>query len=104
MNKILQNVIRLKKYFRLSCFSTEIKKSDLLSSNESLKDFGRLWTNNKADVLIMAEVVKYEILADGGYDEKDVARIKQTLGKVIKFLMQCSSEWEEYEQSQQKKK
>lgn len=103
MNKILNNIIRLRKYFQLSCFSDKVKKRDLLSTNEALRNFGKLWIENKNDVLTMAEVIKYEILADENYDKGDVARIKQTLGRTIKFLMECADEWEEFEQLQRQR-
>lgn len=101
--KIIDNIIALRKYFKLSLVQKEIPKSELLSSNESLKQFGKMWNDNKADVMMMLAVIEYEYASDNVYEAKEIAAVKQTLGRVAKFLQGCGSEWSQYEYKQDKK-
>lgn len=100
--KIIESLSRLRKYFYLSKFNKEIPVADLLSTNESLKDFGKLWTDRQNDVLMMAALLEYEFTTKV-YSEKELAAFKKALAEVIKFLTKCSKEWEEYEEEQKNK-
>lgn len=101
--KIIESLSKLRKYFYLSQFNKEIPVADLLSTNESLKDFGKLWTDRQNDVLMMAALLEYEFTAKKAYSEKDLVIVKNILAEVIKFLTKCSKEWEEYEEEQRNK-
>lgn len=103
MIKIKGKLSELKKYFRLLCIKNEIKKSELLSSNEALKRFGQLWIESRTDVLMMMTVLEYDFISQGVYTEGELRAVKATLGKVATFIRECSEEWEEFEREQEKK-
>ena len=104
MRKIIDNIIRLKKYFKIAKYRKEIPISEILSSNESLKSFGRLWTHHSEDVMAMIALMEYEFIIETNYSDEQVKAVKQILSKITKFLIQSGQEWEEYEKLQNKKK
>lgn len=95
MNKIIESLSRLGKYFYLSQFHKEPPASDLLSSNDALRDFGKLWSERQNDVLMMLAWVEYQYTTEKKvYSEKDIAAVKNTLALVTKFLRMASEEKE----------
>ena len=46
MQKISDNLNRLKKYFEKILHFKEVPKAELLSGNEALKNFGKIWNEN----------------------------------------------------------
>jgi len=100
---ISNNINKLKKYFFLALNFKEIPKKELLSSNESLKSFGKLWGEHANDVMVMAATIEYEYTASKAYTPDEIRAVKQTLAATIKFLKGCSVEWTEYERTQKRK-
>ncbi len=92
----------LKKYFWLSTAYKEIPVAELLSSNEALKDFGRLWLERKNDVMMLAAMIEFEYTSEKVYTEAELAAVKNTLAKVVKFLKKAGEEWKIYEENQKK--
>lgn len=104
MIKIAENVIRLKKYFGLVGAHREVPASKLLSSNESLKNFGKAWNeNNGGDVMMMIAMAEHEYMADNSYNEDEMNAVKYALAKVAKFMQGCGKEWDEYAYKQANK-
>ena len=103
MRKIADNIIKLKKYFVLALSHKNIPKAELLSSNEALKDFGKLWIDHANDVMTMSAIIEYEYINKGTYTPEEIGAMKYTLAAMIKFLRGCSSEWQIYEKSQIRK-
>lgn len=104
LKKMVDNMANLKKYFSLSVFHKEIPKAELLSSNEALKNFGKLWGENAGDVMMMLAVVEYEYTTKGGYTEEEIVAVKNSLASVAQFLKGCTKEWQAYEATQKRNK
>jgi hypothetical protein len=101
MLKLKDNVIRLKKYFGLVGEHREIPRAKLLSTNESLKNFGRAWNgNNGGDVAMMLAVAEHEYMSDNSYNEDEMNAVKYALSRVAKFMKECGKEWQEHENKQ----
>jgi len=101
MNKVLYNINRLKKYFQLVGSRKEVYSSDLLSSNESLKNFGRAWNQNSGgDVMMMIALAEQQFASENTYNENEMGAVKVALSKVAKFMRNCGNEWDEYEKIQ----
>lgn len=103
MSNFTHNLGKLKKYFGLSTTNRTISKAELLSSNEALKDFGKLWGDHADDVMMMAAIIEYEYTNARTYTPEEVGAVKLSLVAMIKFLKECSSEWKEYEYKQAKR-
>jgi len=99
----VHNILGLKKYFRLSCIHKEIPKAELLSSNEALKAFGKLWGEHASDVMMMLAVTEYEYKNGRAYTPEEIGAVQNTLARIVKFLKGCSTEWKEFERTQEKK-
>lgn len=93
----------LRKYFRLSCFSKEVKKAELLGTNESLKAFGKLWNDHKEDVMMMASVLKEEFITENSFTDEGASTYKKAMADMIQFMQGCANEWNEFEREQAKK-
>jgi len=100
--KIVDNIIKLKKYFTIAKYEKKISISKILTDNESLKSFGKLWLHHNEDVMTMIALMEYEFISETNYSDDQVKAVKQILGKITKFLIQASQEWEEYEKLQNK--
>lgn len=96
-------MLGLKKYFKLSWVHKEIPKTELLSSNEALKAFGKLWGDHAPDVMMMLAVIEYEYRNGKAYTPEEIGAVKNTLAKIVKFLKGCSTEWTEFERLQERK-
>lgn len=103
---LIDNIKGLKKFFGLAAQYKEIPKAEILSSNEALKAFGRLWSEHPEDVMMMMTIVEQEFAARTAYSPDEMGLVKRILSDMIKFLQGCSKEWQEYEykQRQQVKK
>lgn len=80
----------------------KIPKSELLSSNEALKSFGKLWKDHPGDVMMMQALIEYEFGRDRNYSEKDMGIVKYILAQQILFFKGCTQEWKEFEKTQQR--
>lgn len=95
---------KLKKYFRLCALGKGPTKKELLSSNEALKQFGKLWGDDlKGDVMMMLAVIEQEFITNENFTDKEIADVKQVLGEVGKFFRACNAEWKEYEKTLEKR-
>jgi len=95
---------KLKRYFRLACRYKDIPKKELLSTNEALKYFGKLWGDDlKGDTMMMLAVIEHEYIADGVYSPEEAAAVKRVLGKVGLFFRDCKEEWDAHEERQARK-
>ncbi len=103
MKKIVDNIIRLKKYFELSCLWKEFPRAALLSSNEALKAFGKVGGEYRPDLMTMLAVIEYEYGRGKNYSEVEMVAVKKTLAEVSKFFTGCTKEWQDFEATQSKK-
>lgn len=104
MKRIVDNICRLKKYFKLMSFYKEIPKTEILSGNESLKSFGKLWNEYQGDVMTMTALLEYEFISGTNYSDEQVVAVKHVLARMVKFLKGCGEEWKDYELTQIKQK
>ncbi len=96
-------ILKLRKYFALAQRETVIKKKDLLANTESLKAFGKLWSDNNPDMMTMLAAIEYEYISEHHYTKDQIKTLKTVLGKVALFFRGCSDEWKEFEAEQAKR-
>lgn len=95
---------KIKKYLELIGLNKSPSKKDLLSSNEALKQFGKLWSDEfKGDVMMMISVIEQEYINNESFTEKEIVAVKRVLGQVALFFRGCKAEWDEYQRQQIKK-
>lgn len=101
INKIIDNIlgkrkpdIYLRKYIRKTCFGKLDKCSDLLSSNEALKHFGKMWGEFKPDTMMVLTSLEYQYISDVDYEftEKELRAIRWFIGNFGEFLKGCKQE------------
>lgn len=93
----------LQKYLKIISTKTIANPGELLSSNEALKQFGKLWGEYKADVMMMLTSIEYEYIAKNRFTPEQIDAIKYFIGNVALFLKGCKKEHDEQIEKEQKR-
>lgn len=104
MKPIADSILKLKKYFQLIGKHREVPMAEVLSTNEALKSFGKLWNEHPGDVMAVVALLEYKFISETIYTEEQVRAVKSTLGEMVKLLKETGKEWKEYEAIQAKKR
>jgi len=79
----------LRKYIKKSCRKNLERCEEILESDEALKKFANLWSEEKESIMLMLTGIEYEFLANREFTNKELAAIRHVVGNVASFFMRC---------------
>jgi hypothetical protein len=94
-------VNHLRNYIIKSCTGNLTTCRELLSSEEALKQFGKLWGDYKADMMMMLTSIEYEFIANYDFTESELKVLRHFIGNTGTFFKRCKEEHDSIVKAQQ---